>query len=63
MQNNTVEKIDKIITELEIIIERVRSLRDGAALKIAELESLQSRLPIEDDIPPLYDDVYCIKNN
>jgi hypothetical protein len=36
-------------------------LRDGAALKIAELESLQSRLPVEDDIPPLYDDVYCIK--
>jgi len=61
MQKSLEEKIDKIITELEIIIKRVRSLRDGAALKIAELENLQSRLPIEDDIPPLYDDVYCIK--
>jgi hypothetical protein len=61
MQNSLEEKIDNIITELEIIIKRVRSLRDGAALKIEELESLQSRLSIEDDIPPLYDDVYCIK--
>jgi hypothetical protein len=62
MQNNLEEKIDNIIMELDILINKVRNLRDGAALKIKELEELPSRLPSnKDDIPPLYDDVYCIK--